>query len=272
MVESTLFSRLGWAVFLALLVPAMQEDACPGGQCSGHDAHPGGMGVLSGGRAGGNVEMVSVVTPTRGKTRDWHPLLYACFKQQDYEPKELVVVDDAAEASPFFAALQDPAVRYILLNHSVPLGAKRNLLAQEARGAILAHFDDDDWYAPAYLSSMVAELRRTQASVVKLSGWFVYSCKLKFFGYFDPGETAVFGEVKSQGLDEGLKYSLFLDPRDPIVQTWVMGPSGAYDAQLRDETRYGFGFTYVYRRELAIEMEYNHSQTFGEDLQWIVRV
>jgi hypothetical protein len=35
------------------------------------------------------VEMVTVVTPTRGKTRDWHPLLYACFKHQDYEPKLL---------------------------------------------------------------------------------------------------------------------------------------------------------------------------------------
>jgi hypothetical protein len=31
--------------------------------------------------------------------------------------------------------------------------------------------------------------------LVKLSGWFVYSCKLNLFGYFDPAETAIFGEV-----------------------------------------------------------------------------
>ena len=48
-----ILSRLGWGVFLALLVPAMQEDAvassgqiCPGGQCSGHGAQ-GEMGGLS---------------------------------------------------------------------------------------------------------------------------------------------------------------------------------------------------------------------------------
>ncbi len=29
------------------------------------------------------------------------------------------------------------------------------------------------------------------------------------------------------------------------MQTWVMGPSDAYDAQLRDETRFGFGFRCV---------------------------
>ncbi len=26
-----------------------------------------------------------------------------------------------------------------------------------------------------------------QARLVKLSGWFLYSCRINFFGYFDPG-------------------------------------------------------------------------------------
>jgi hypothetical protein len=60
----------------------------------------------------------------------------------------------------------------------------------------------------------VSELRRTDSSLVKLSGFFSYSCKIGFFGYWDPSETAIFGEVG----DDKYKYSLFLDPRDPMVQ------------------------------------------------------
>ena len=32
-------------------------------------------------------ELVSVVTPTRGKTQKWHELLYKCFMHQTYQPR-----------------------------------------------------------------------------------------------------------------------------------------------------------------------------------------
>jgi hypothetical protein len=43
------------------------------------------------------------------------------------------------------------------------------------------------------LSTKKIKLKKKE--MVKLSGWFVFSCKLKFFGYWDPGESAIFGEV-----------------------------------------------------------------------------
>ena len=225
--------------------------------------------------AGGSVcgrELVSVVTPTRGKTQKLHPLLYASFASQTYAQKELIVLDSSKRPSKFFTQLRDERVYYLhVVCRNTTLGMKRNRLAQLANGSILAHFDDDDWYAPEYLDVMVARLLAADADLVKLSGWFVYSCKLNYFGYFDPGQTAIFGEI-SDSQHGGLKYSLFLDPRESQVQTWVMGPSGEYDEKLRDETRYGFGFSYVYRKNIMTQHSFSRDITFGEDLHLIVRL
>mmetsp|Transcript_14640 Transcript_14640/g.22746 ORF Transcript_14640/g.22746 Transcript_14640/m.22746 type:complete len:109 (-) Transcript_14640:13-339(-) len=51
-----------------------------------------------------------------------------------------------------------------------------------------------------------------------------------------------------------------------------MGPSDSYDQKLRDETRYGFGFSYVYRKKLLEKHPFNSSKTFGEDLEWITHL
>ncbi len=45
-----------------------------------------------------------------------------------------------------------PGVRYLQLPQRASIGAKRNLACAEARGELIAHWDDDDWYAPARLS------------------------------------------------------------------------------------------------------------------------
>jgi hypothetical protein len=44
-------------------------------------------------------------------------------------------------------------------------------------------------YSADYLQVMVRQMRKNKAGLVKLSGWFVYSCKLHYFGYFDPGKA-----------------------------------------------------------------------------------
>ena len=40
----------------------------------------------------------------------------------------------------------------------ITLGAKLNLACDYARGEIIAHWDDDDWYAPRRLSTQVEAL------------------------------------------------------------------------------------------------------------------
>ena len=99
--------------------------------------------------------MVSVLTPTRLSTQHRHGLLYESYKHQTYPLKELIVMDDSPTPSPFFSSLSDDTVRYIHIKEPTALGTKRNSLASAAAGTVLAHFDDDDYYSPAYLDTMV---------------------------------------------------------------------------------------------------------------------
>lgn len=84
-----------------------------------------------------------------------------CFLAQDHPNRELVIVDDGTEDyTPILAAI--PADRVI--HHRLPknpattLGELRNLSLDLARGELMAHWDDDDWFAPTRLSRSVATL------------------------------------------------------------------------------------------------------------------
>ena len=83
--------------------------------------------------------------------RAFIPLALKRFLAQDYPNKELVIVDDGAEAIGNLVNAV-PGVRYIRLNQRLSIGAKRNLACREARGELIAQWDDDDWYAPDRLS------------------------------------------------------------------------------------------------------------------------
>ena len=85
----------------------------------------------------------------------------ACFLAQDYPNRELVIVDDGEED--YAPILRDiPADR--VLHHRLPknpattLGELRNLSLDLARGDLMAHWDDDDWFAPRRLSRSVETL------------------------------------------------------------------------------------------------------------------
>ncbi len=116
-------------------------------------AHGEGASCKQGGR-----ELVSIVTPTRGKTQKLLPLLYNSFSRQTYEPKELIILDTSRNPANFFDGIKDERVYYVHTKKNLTLGSKRNLLASLANGTILAHFDDDDWYAPNYLEIMISSM------------------------------------------------------------------------------------------------------------------
>jgi glycosyltransferase involved in cell wall biosynthesis len=81
----------------------------------------------------------------------------AQFLEQDYPHRELLVVDGGA--MPVEAAVPaDPRIRYLRAGRHLTLGALRNLACREARGALIAHWDDDDWMAPWRLRYQIDEL------------------------------------------------------------------------------------------------------------------
>ena len=115
--------------------------------------------------------LVSCIMPTRDR-RPFLALSLAHFFEQDYPNKELIIIDDGADPVGDLAEGL-PGVRYIRLTASLTIGGKRNLACREARGEFIAHWDDDDWYAPCRLSRQVAPLADGRADITGLENAYV---------------------------------------------------------------------------------------------------
>jgi glycosyltransferase involved in cell wall biosynthesis len=102
---------------------------------------------------GGLAPLVSCIMPTRDR-RLFVGQALRYFLRQDYPAKELVIVDDGDDPVQD-AVPTDSRMRYIRLEKHHSIGQKRNIAVREACGTLIAHWDDDDWYNPAYLSTAV---------------------------------------------------------------------------------------------------------------------
>jgi glycosyltransferase involved in cell wall biosynthesis len=115
---------------------------------------------------------VTCIMPTANRRRLVRQAI-CYFQAQDYEPKELVIVDDGDEAVEDLAA-GDARIRCVRSDRGLPLGAKRNLACREASHEIIIHWDDDDWMAPWRLSYQVSKLLQADADICGLSKVFFY--------------------------------------------------------------------------------------------------
>src|SRR5262249_10715445 len=100
---------------------------------------------------------VSCVLVTRDRPGFFRQAL-RCFSSQDYPAKQLIVVDDGAAAVERFCD-RVPGLKYIRLTSPTPTGTKLNIGIEAAGADILQKLDDDDFYAPGFLSTAVRRLR-----------------------------------------------------------------------------------------------------------------
>ena len=132
---------------------------------------------------------ISIITPTFNR----HALLRAQYDivcAQSCQDFEWLILDDGPQPSTWFQQLSDPRIRYTHLDDTPMLvSAKRNWLCERASAPVIAQFDDDDYYAPGYLDTMLARLGSSGADITKLSAWFVYSAQLGRLGYWDTANT-----------------------------------------------------------------------------------
>jgi Glycosyl transferase family 2 len=105
--------------------------------------------------ADSNAPLVSAILTTRDR-----PLLLSlalrCYARQNYRPRELVVVDDGEVFPADAATVHAVGGRLIRVEPGTLLGTKLNRGLAEAQGALCQKMDDDDWYAPGFLSAMVS--------------------------------------------------------------------------------------------------------------------
>jgi glycosyltransferase involved in cell wall biosynthesis len=121
-----------------------------------------------------NHPLVSCIMPTHNR-RPFVPQAIRLFLDQSYPEKELIILDDGTDSVADLIP-DDPRVRYERLPAKVSIGAKRNLACERARGDIVAHWDDDDWFATTRLDYQVAQLQSSGADL----------CGIDRMWFFDP--------------------------------------------------------------------------------------
>jgi|SRR5271166_92241 len=137
----------------------------------------------------GTAPLASCIMPTANRRRFVRGAI-AQFLAQDWTDSELVILDDG-EDSVADLIPPHPSIRYLRTLRHPTLGAKRNAACEAARGDIILHWDDDDWYAPNRIRLQVEALR-------------------------DSGADA-----------SGIDRALFVDPRVPAAWEYVYPPNGA---------------------------------------------
>lgn len=114
--------------------------------------------------------LVTCVLPTAGRPL-WAAQALRYFARQSYPHRELVVVDSGR--TPLDLPLPEGA-QVVRAAPGTPVGEARNLGAARARGTLIAHWDDDDWYAGDRLARQVAFLTATGAAVCGLGSMLLY--------------------------------------------------------------------------------------------------
>uniref|UniRef100_A0A7S4SPP5 Glycosyltransferase 2-like domain-containing protein n=1 Tax=Alexandrium monilatum TaxID=311494 RepID=A0A7S4SPP5_9DINO len=189
---------------------------------------------------------VSIVTPTVERRQSFHKILFNCFQAQDWPDKELIVVETYQNSPSAFLtemAKKEPhRLTHVTYQRAAgddwSIGLKRNIGASLATGEFIASFDDDDLYAPTYLTTMVECMKKGNALGVTLSSWHVFDTASNAVGYANPRI-----EANMRWMDD--------DVTEENIRKWV----------------YGYGFSYVYRRQAALDVPYD-SIDLGEDYQF----
>jgi hypothetical protein len=133
---------------------------------------------------------VSCIMPTYNR-RQFIPHAIQYFLNQDYANRELVILDDGTDAINDLVPADDRLL-YVRLDQKMTLGAKLNLACEYARGEIIAHWDDDDWYAPRRLSCQLAALANDRAEICGINRLLYYDLRSgRAYEYVYPPEQRV---------------------------------------------------------------------------------
>jgi hypothetical protein len=105
------------------------------------------------------------------------------YDGQNWKRKELIIIlnqDDMDQNLWKQRAMRSREVIIYQLPEKMTLGECLNYGVKKSRFGIVAKFDDDDYYAPNYLTRQMEAMNNTNADVV---------CKRKVFMYFEKDKT-----------------------------------------------------------------------------------
>ena len=124
------------------------------------------------------IPFVSCIMPTANR-QEFVKTSIDLFLNQDYPAVELVIIDDGRQpfANP---VVEQSNIHYLYYKHPLgTIGAKRNIACEQAKGELIMHWDDDDWYARDWISKQVQTLITSNADITGLNRANFYSSSSK---------------------------------------------------------------------------------------------
>ncbi|WP_322757775.1 glycosyltransferase [Synechococcus sp. CBW1107] len=196
-----------------------------------------------------DLSMISVTIPTKERPRHLINII-RCFQSQTWPNKELLILDDSRErcAEAEAIAQSDSRICYIHQHHRDSIGTKRKRLCAAAKGEYIAHFDDDDYYAPDYLETMLNSLVAGRYDFVKLRSW----CSLHV-------PTRIYGFCNTALLDSSCSYRMSSSGIERFPRL--------FSSEEKDRSLYGYGFSYFYRSDLLNKASHPEGINHGEDIK-----
>ncbi len=191
--------------------------------------------------------LISVITPTYNRAVHLKNLIRN-FQAQTYSQRELLIYDDSEQPCEWLKQLADhhPSIHYFFSSTRLTIGEKRNFLIQQASGDVIAHFDDDDYYAPNYLETLHAHLQTGGYDFISLKSWFAYSILQDKFAYWEtdrlaPSQYCIYK-------NHFTKHTLDEFPSDFI-----------------EKNLYGYGFSFMFQKHIIKEIHFpavNHGEDY----------
>jgi glycosyltransferase involved in cell wall biosynthesis len=171
-----------------------------------------------------NIE-VSVVTPTYNR-RMFIPTLIEIYRVQTFpkEKMEWIIMDDGKQkVDDLFeeASKTIPNIRYIRKDEKMRLGAKRNELNKLVRGKIVIAMDDDDYYPPSRVSSVVEAFKRNPkielAGSSEMNLYYVDSKKIYTIGPYNDKHATNGTMAWRKSYSDKHKYDEFVTKAEEIT-------------------------------------------------------
>lgn len=128
--------------------------------------------------------LVSCILPTRNRSQLLRRAIQY-YERQTYPNRELLILEDGDEDMTAELA-ERPSVHYMRSDKILSIGAKRNILCESARGDIIAHWDDDDWYSSTRLGAQVLPILNADSDLTAFSSCVFYEIATRTFWTCDP--------------------------------------------------------------------------------------
>ena len=123
--------------------------------------------------------------------RQFVPQAIRYFQRQGYPNKELIVIDDGTDpVSDLMPA--DWRIHYVRLDKKITLWAKLNLGCERSQGPIIAHWNDDDWYASWRLDYQLRALYEHGTDLCGINELFYFDlCTRQAYRFAYPDDQPV---------------------------------------------------------------------------------